>query len=59
MLILNYLAAIDMTDEQKILNAYRAMDLRRKQEAVVRMQRIAKTYPEKPVLKLRLVTGGA
>ena len=50
-----------MDDEQKILNSFRAMDKRRKQEAVIRMDRIAKTHPDhaRPSAKLRLVGGGA
>ena len=48
-----------MTDEQKILNSFRAMDDRRKREAVARMERISKTHPDKQPAKLRLVAGSS
>lgn len=44
-----------MTDEQWLMKSYRAMDDRRKREALVRMDRIAATHPARPAKKLRLV----
>lgn len=49
-----------MNDEEVIiLTAFRRMDRRRKEDALVRMVRIAKTHPEHPPARLYLVTGGA
>lgn len=43
--------------EMSVLLAFRAMDGRRKQEALVRMERIAKTHPGRAAPVLRLVAG--
>lgn len=42
-----------MTDEQKILNSFRAMDADTQQEMVIMLQNIAREFPRPP--KLRLV----
>lgn len=47
-----------MKNLQRIIDAYEKMDQRRRDEAVARMERIAKTYPMKPATHLRLVVGG-
>lgn len=47
----------DEQQEQRVLRSFRAMDERRKQEAVVRMERIAKTHPARAPVLLRLVAG--
>lgn len=53
-------ASLNLTrDEKSILDAFRAMDNRRKWEALVRMERIATTYPHRAVPRLRLVAGAA
>jgi hypothetical protein len=46
-------------DEKSILDAFRAMDDRRKWEALERMDRIARTHPGRVGSRLRLVAGGA
>jgi hypothetical protein len=46
-------------DEKSILDAFRAMDDRRKWEALERMDRIARTHPGRIGPRLRLVAGGA
>jgi hypothetical protein len=46
-------------DEKSILEAFRAMDDRRKWEALERMDRIARTHPGRVGPRLRLVAGGA
>jgi hypothetical protein len=52
-------SAPDLTpDEIVVLSAFRAMDARRKAEAVHRMKRIATTYPGRVAPFLRLVSGG-
>jgi hypothetical protein len=52
-------SAPDLTpDEACVLSAFRAMDARRKGEAVHRMKRIANTYPENAAPLLRLGRGG-
>lgn len=48
-----------MTDEQKLLSSFRAMDDRAKQESLVRMDRIARQHPAKRAVVLRLVGGSA
>jgi hypothetical protein len=45
--------------EMSILVAFRAMDERRKREALERMDRIARTHPGHIGPRLRLVAGGA
>lgn len=52
-------AELNLTrDEKSILDAFRAMDDRRKWEALVRMDRIASTHPGRAGPLLRLVAGG-
>lgn len=45
-------------DEMCILSAFRAMDDRRKREALIRMERIARTHPGRAGPRLRLISGG-
>ena len=44
-------------DEMAILSAFREMDGRAKYEALIRMARIARTYPLRAVPRLRLIGG--
>jgi hypothetical protein len=46
-------------DEKSILEAFRAMDERRKWEALTRMERIAGTHPLCVAPRLRLISGSA
>jgi hypothetical protein len=46
-------------DEMSILDAFRAMDERRKWEALTRMERIAGTHPLRVGPRLRLISGSA
>jgi hypothetical protein len=46
-------------DEMSILEAFRAMDNRRKWEALMRMERIAGTHPLRVGPRLRLISGSA
>jgi hypothetical protein len=56
-LVASATSPLDLTwNEMSALSAFRTMENRRKEEAVVRMQRIAKTHPGRAASRLRLVS---